>query len=192
MRDEIAEQPAAAVTPHLPAFEPQPRRLVLQIPVHHHVPQSADRAAVQHCLGALPSRQLGKIEINDRGASSTARGIEHGFGAGEVGRERLLHEHSFAKAKRVNRDRGLKLRRNGDRNRAHTALLDQALPVAEPVRNVCGARDFAGARRVGPRQRHHLAARIGAKGRKQNGAPVIAADDADADHVGLARAMPRR
>ncbi len=43
-------------------FKPQPRRRVLDIPGHGDMAQPADRAAVEHGLGLLPRRQLGKLK----------------------------------------------------------------------------------------------------------------------------------
>jgi hypothetical protein len=120
-----------------------------------------------------------------------ARGVEHGLRAGEIGRERFLDEYRLAETERTPRDLGLQVRRNRDGDRRDRAVIDQRPPVAEPARDADGPRQLGRASGVGARQRHHLAARVGAERRQQHGAPVVAADDSYSDHGNLSAAEAR-
>ena len=68
-------------------------------------------------------------------------------------------------------------------------IIDQRPPVADAARNIRGPRELGRARRIGAGERHHLAARIGAERREEDGAAIVAADDTDADHL---RRLPLR
>ena len=100
----------------------------------------------------------------------------------EIGSERLLDEYRLAAIERVQRNLRLPIRRHGNRHRVDRRIVDQCLPVADAARNVRRARELRGARRVGAGERHHLAARVGAERRDEDGPAVVGADDADADH----------
>ena len=188
MADEIAEETAAAVTACLPALEAQPCCLVLDVPGHDHVAQPSERPAVQDRLGAPPRRQLGKIEVDDGRPPAPARAIEHDLCAREVGGERLLDEDGLSEIERAARDLRLQRRGNRDGDDRNGAVFDQRPPVAQPARDIRRAGKLGGPRRVGSRERHDLAARVGAKCRQQHVSPVIAADDAHADHGDLSAA----
>ena len=54
MRNEIAQEAAAALAARLPAVEVQTRGPAFEVPGHDHVLEAPDRATVQNRLSALP------------------------------------------------------------------------------------------------------------------------------------------
>ena len=144
--------------------------------------QTPERAAVQNLLRAAPRRQFGKVEVDDRRLPASPRRLEHGPRGGEIGGERLLDEDGLSEVERAARDLGLEIGRHRDGNGGDGAILDQRPPIAEPARDIRRPGQFGRARAIASRQRHDLAARIGAECGQQHGSPIVAADDADADH----------
>ena len=185
MADEIAQDTATAVAACLPAFEPQARCLVFDVPGHDHVAQAADRAGLQQRLGAPPRGQFGKVEIDDGRAGALARGREHRARAREIGGERLLDEDGLAEIERAPRHLGLAIGRNRDGHRVDGGVIDQRRQSPSPRATFGRPRKLRRSRGVGSRQRHHLAARVAAECREQDVPPVIAADDSHADHDDL-------
>src|SRR5262249_57212602 len=92
MRHEVSQKPAATVAARLPALEAKTRGSMFEVPSHDHIPQAPDRASVQERFGALPRRQLRKIEIDDSRPSAFARRFENQARACEIGGEGLLEE----------------------------------------------------------------------------------------------------
>jgi hypothetical protein len=84
--------PPTSVAARLPALEAQPCGLVCEVPGHDHVPQAPDPAIIQDGLGALPRRQLWKVEIDDGGPRAFTRRFEDHLRAREIGGEGLLQE----------------------------------------------------------------------------------------------------
>ncbi len=147
--------------------------------------QAPDRPGREHLARALPGPKLGKIEIDHGRPAARARGVEHRARTGKVGGERLFHEHRLAPGKCPHRDVRLPIGRDRDGHRID--VFDQRRPVAISARDIRRARKLARARRVGARERDHLASRVGAERRDKDGPAVIAADDADTDHSELSR-----
>ena len=187
--DEIAERAAAVGRARLPAPHAHARRVILDVPGHHHVAERADRAVVDQRLGFAPRRNFREAEI-DHGRRTAGGLPQHGRRAVQVDGEGLFDEHRLAACQRAHRDRRLQAGRGRDCDRVDLGVLHKLLPAAECTRHCTLTRDFGGARRVGAGKRNDRAARIGAKCRQQDAPAIVATHDAQTDH-GRCRS-PRR
>ena len=104
------------------------------------------------------------------------------FGTREIGGQGLFDKDRLAAIKGAKRDFGLQIGRDGNRDRVDRRVIDQGAPVTDAARNTGRARQLGCPARIGAGERDHLAARIGPKRRQDDGAAIVAADDADADH----------
>ena len=181
--DEIADDPAAIVAADgLPVAHARLDGSAFHLPVDHDMAQRADVACIEHLLDALPGGDLVEIKIDHGRFAGEARLLQHGARAGEVRCHRLFDEHRLAQFERANGDLRLQARQRGNRHGVHVVVLDQLAPAAVTLGDPGFTRELFGPSGVAAGKRHHLAARVGAKGRQLHGAPVIGADDAEADH----------
>ena len=185
MAAEISQHSAAVIAACLPVLQPQSGGHVLDIPIDGNMPQPPDRPFIKQRLCLSPRHDLGEVEIHHR--RKRADLPQHRGSPRKVGRHRLFDEHGLAVPERRDGDLRLHARRGRNGDCVDIRPLDHLPPIAEGVGDRLLAGQRGGARRIAARQRNHLAARIEAKGRKLDLAPVVRADNADADQGGSRR-----
>ena len=104
---------------------------LLDVPVDGDMAQRADRAGVEHRLGALPAHDLMEIEI-DHGRPAAERRPGAAWRARLAGRSPcgFSANTGLPSSSAVSRDLRLQARQRGDGDRLHVGVLDQRAPVA--------------------------------------------------------------
>ncbi len=143
-------------------------RAVLDVPMHGDVAQRADRAGVEHRLGALPGHDLMEIEI-DHGRQPALRRPRAAWRARRQGRRPSAFRRTPA-CRSSSAAIAISACRLGSVAMATACdvlVLDQRAPVAIGLRRRRPrARASARARGIAAGERHHLAARVGAERRQ--------------------------